>query len=370
MMRKGSMRLPGCLLTGCVLALLSGTPSGAQSLAEQASDGLMRAAGLLEASETAGDRISALTETVRAYETGLQAMRSEVRRLVLQRRELQAKLAAEDADAAALLALMQDATLQTQTRSVLHPGSTPESIRAGMLAQALVPSLLDRATELETVLNDLADTERVLDAGRERLQSGLDQAKNARATLAKALSLRQPLPERLATDEAAFAALIDGADSLAGLSDVLQTESTTDGGLQPENWAWPVSDSAVVTVSGDGQDGWTFQTASAALVTAPVTATIRFAGQVPGFDTIAILEADGGVLVTLAGLQEVFGTRDQIIALGDPLGFMGGVSALAQDKLNADDGRSRLDLNETLYMEIRQAGAPVDPAQVLIAGQE
>ncbi len=354
------------LLTVCVLAFFCAPMAFAESLAQDASDSLMRAASLLEQSESASDRIGALTDTVRAYEAGLQAMRGEVRRLTLRKRDLQAQLAEEDADAAALLVLMQDATLQTQTRSVLHPGSAPESIRAGILARALVPSLLDRASRLQAVLGDLADTEQVLAAGTAELLSGLAKARDARVALAGALSARQTLPDRLATDEAAFAALIGGAETLAALADVLEPDGRATGPLDAGAWARPVSAEAEVQVFENADEGWSFRTLSAALVTAPVDATIRFAGEVPGFASVAILEADGGVLVTLAGMADVFVNRDEVVGKGAPLGFMGG----AQDKLNADSGQSRLEYNETLYMEIRQAGVPVDPGQVLTAGQE
>ena len=140
----------------CVALAMAGSAT-AEGLADAASKALLRAATLLEQSESAGDRIAALTDTIRAYETGLQAMRAEVRRLTLKQRALQERLAAEDADTAALLALMQNATRQTRAQTILHPGSAPESIRAGTLARSMVPALLERAAELESLLNELGE---------------------------------------------------------------------------------------------------------------------------------------------------------------------------------------------------------------------
>ncbi len=344
--------------------LLWAASAGADS-AKDASDALLEAATLLEASETAGDRVEALTQTIRAYEAGLASMRGEVRRLTLRKRELDARLAAEDADLTALLAMMQNATLQAGTETLLHPGSAVETLRAGTLAQSLVPTLSARAAALEDVLLALEETEQVLLGGKAQLTSGLDAVRGARAALADALRDRTELPERLATDQAAMAALVNSAETLASLADALvQGEGQAS---ERRDWLQPVEGASGRQEVGEG---WELRVEPAALVTAPDDATVRFSGEIPDRGTVVILEMDGGLLLVLAGLGTSFVHRDQIVAGGDPIGFMPEMVNGAQDNLNAGDGESSLYRDETLYIEVRRGGVPVDPANFLTLEQE
>ncbi|MEO0918774.1 MAG: peptidase M23, partial [Pseudomonadota bacterium] len=131
-----------------VLLTCLGLCFAAATRAEPASkiqDRLLSAAALLDAAESARDRVDALTDAVQAYEVGLAAMRVELRRLTLLERALLAKLADEDGAIGNLLALMQNATEQTETQSLLHPGSAVDTIRAGTLASLLIPGLQSRA---------------------------------------------------------------------------------------------------------------------------------------------------------------------------------------------------------------------------------
>ena len=70
-MRLGAF-LIGLMMASGAVAQPSGDPA---SDALAAADRLARAGALLEATEGAGNRVKALSETIRAYEDGLQAMR-------------------------------------------------------------------------------------------------------------------------------------------------------------------------------------------------------------------------------------------------------------------------------------------------------
>lgn len=353
------------------LALVAlATAVGAQS-AGDARERLLSAADQLEAAEGAGDRIEALTGAVRAYEAGLSVLRADLRQLTLRERELTQALADEDADIASLLALMQNASFQVESQSLLHPGSATDTIRAGTLAALLVPTLYARAADLEERLLELEEI-RVVVAGAETLLGeGLQGVREARIALADALAARTDLPPRLATNEAAMEALINSADTLHGLADSLLSERAAAGGEAPRTWLPPVAGRVLSALRDPlGRPGWAVATEPRALVTAPADASVRFSGEFHGHGTVTILEVTGGHLILFAGLSTSFVRLGQVLEAGAPVGFAGAGQMAAQDKLNANRAESSLISEETLYIEVRKEGAPVDPATVLTLEQE
>ena len=356
------------------LCLALALPVSAQS-AREAREAILSAADLLEASETAGDRIAALTQAIRAYEAGLSAMRSELRRLTLRQRNLSEGLAEEEGDISTLLAMMQNATSQTEAQSLLHPGGAVDTIRAGTLASVLVPALFARAAELEDRLVALDEVEIVLSAARDGLADGLAGVRQARRLLSDALAERAELPPRLATSDAAMQALINSAETLSGLADSLVPPDAEAGSVSDAAWLPPVAGQVLRSFGsedarGVARPGWGVATEAAALVTAPADVTVRFSDVVPGQGRVVVLEADGQRLIVLAGLSESFARLGEVLAAGAPVGFAGIGQMAAQDNLNAGEAESSLLAEETLYIEIRQAGAPVDPATLLTLEQE
>ncbi|MEM7719421.1 MAG: peptidoglycan DD-metalloendopeptidase family protein [Pseudomonadota bacterium] len=358
------------------LALLTclGLCLAASSLADTASEArqrLLAAAGILEAAETARDRVDALTDAIQAYEVGLAAMRAELRRLTLQERELLADLADEDGAIGNLLALMQNATEQTETQSLLHPGSAVDTIRAGNLASLLIPSLQARAERLQSQLATLDEVQAVLKTAEASMAEGLAGVEQARAALGAALTERTDLPPRLATNIAAMTALVNSAETLSVLADSLLSEDRRSDAPSDAAWVLPLTGRILTGFSEkSGHPGWSVSTFPRALLASPRDATIRFSGGFPGRGDVIILEADGPTLVVLAGLSTRFVEVGQVVAAGDPLGLVGRGQSAAQDNLNVSGGDVSLNSNVTLYIEIRQDGAPVDPGTLLTLKQE
>ena len=348
--------------------------SGAK-MAQSASAMLLEAGQSLDAAETSRDRIAALTETVRAYEVGLSAMREGLRRAALRERVLTEKLQGEDQDIGALLALLQAASRQTQSRALMHPGSATQTIRAGQLAAMMVPALHQQAALIDDDLTELAQLIEIQKAGLSLLQDGHKGMRTARLELSEAVASRTDLPPRVSTDDAAMQALVNSAETLSAFADSLATEelAATDGLGRP--WPLPVKGELLrgfneADGAGRRRPGWIIATDPEAILTAPSDATVRFSGEIPGQGTVAILEATGGSLMILAGIGKSFVERDQIVAKNDPIGFMSGNGAPVQENLIGNSEKSSVFGAETLYMEIRQGRAPVDPADLLTLVQE
>lgn len=368
---------PVCL--ALLLALFLGRaawPQDAAVLAQEASDALGQAAEALAEAETASDRIGALTRTIRAYESGLAAMREGLRRAALRERELAAGLTAQDAELGEMLVLLQNVTRRAGAETVFHPGGAQDSVRAGILAASLVPALKERSSALERDLGDLAALRAVQDAGIGVLEDGLEQVRAARLALARAVSDRTDLPPLAATDQAAMEALINSSETLAAFADSLAGDGAgktprADAGA----WEMPVIGSVLrrfdeADAAGVRHPGWVVATAPEALVTAPAAATVRFAGEVPGSGLVVILEPAPGLLAILSGLGRSLVVRGQIVDTGEPVGLMGIGTAPAQEKLNETSLANGQSGGETLYIEIRQGQAPVDPAAFLRPTEE
>ncbi|MEO1536676.1 MAG: peptidoglycan DD-metalloendopeptidase family protein [Pseudomonadota bacterium] len=339
--------------------------------ADEARAKLLEATELVASAETARDRVDALTDAVRAYEAGLQAMRGEVRRLTLAERELEAALAQEQGDISTLLALMQNATEQTETQSLLHPGSAVDTIRAGTLASALVPNLYAQASELEDRLAALEDVRAVIEAAEASVAEGLDGVRKARIAMGDALRDRTELPPRLATNAAAMEALVNSAETLAALADSLMTEDAATEGASGTGWQPPVAGEIIGGFAPDaGRTGWSVSTAPRALLTSPMDANVRFSGEFPGWGTVVILETEGASLLMMAGLSSSYVALGQVVGAGAPLGLAGAGQSAAQDNLNVRGGDVSLFDDETVYIELRQGGVPVDPATRLMLEQE
>jgi septal ring factor EnvC (AmiA/AmiB activator) len=97
-------------------------------------------------------------------------------------------------------------------------------------------------------------------------------------------------------------------------------------------------------------------------VSAPVDATVRFAGALPDFGVVAILEPRAGELLILSGLGQAYVRRNQIVSKGEPIGLMPGGQDPEQEKLIESSVVSGQPGQETLYIETRQGRDAIDPA--------
>lgn len=358
----------------CAATVPASSEVDVAGLAQEAARQLGEAAEALSEAEKAPDRIEALTRTIRAYEAGLSAMREGLRRAALDERALAERLTDQDEAIGELLVLLERVSKAGQVEAALHPGSAPETVRAGILAASMVPALEERSQALEADLANLSALRTVREGGVTVLQHGLAEVRQARLTLSQAISERTDLPPLIATDEAAMEALINSSETLAAFADSLAGDDVAPPDGESE-WRMPVLGQVVrrfdeADPAGVRRPGWTIAAETQALVTAPAEATIRFSGEVPGSGPVVILEPDPGRLLILVGLGKSFVRNGQIVSAGEPVGLMGGATVTTQEKLNETSllgGQSR---EETLYIEIRQGQTPVDPSAYLRPSEE
>ena len=110
----------GLLAGGGPAAWASETPDAAAA-ARAAAQQIDAAATALAQADSARDRVRALSETTRAFEAGLEAMRDGMRRAAIREQALAAGLQAQQAELAQLLAALQTGQTHVAGRSAHLP---------------------------------------------------------------------------------------------------------------------------------------------------------------------------------------------------------------------------------------------------------
>lgn len=362
------------LAQGSALGSAQSDPGDA---ARAASEQLQAAATLLDDAESARDRVRALTETVRAYEAGLAAMREGLRRAATREAQLSRQLQAREDEIAQLLGVLQTIEAAPPPVLLLHPSGPQGSARAAMMLAEVTPALNARAKTLKRDLDEMRVLRQLRQSATETLEKGLAGVQQARAGLSTAIADRTDLPRRFTEDPIRTAILISSTDTLDGFAegladiasgDIAETSAditTLKGHLPLPVQGIVLRRAGEADAAGIKRAGIILATRPRALVTSPTAATIRYLGPLLDLGNVVILEPQPGTLFVLSGLAEVYGKAGQVIPQGSPIGLMGGAvpktGAQSGAILSLSSDGTGTDRSETLYIEIREGDSPVDP---------
>lgn len=385
-MRKHAHRRPGWRRGLLALAVTAGTclaPASGQGpawaaaepqvAAQMAAEALDAAARRLSEAESAKDRIAALTETIRAYEAGLAAMRDGLREATIRERVIRLRFEERRDQLARLLGVLQTIERAPAPLLLVHPAGPVGTARAGMLMSEVTPALQREAEELRTEIEELAALRELQTEAEEKLRLGLAGLQTARVALSQALADRTELPRRVADDPVRVQILADGATSLKAFAGSLGILPPPVQAVEPVPFeklkgmlSLPVQGTVLrgfgeTDAAGISRPGLTLAARPLALVTSPVAATVRYAGAFLDYGNVVILEPEADWLIVLAGLDEVYGEIGEIKDAGAPVGLLGGQEADAQEFLIEAGQGGGATGQETLYMELRYKGEPVDP---------
>lgn len=372
MMRRGLiLALALALATPPARAQDAGT--GPDAAARRAALALEDASRALDEAHGARNRVKALTETVRAFEAGLEAMRDGLRRAAIREKALTRDLAASEAEIAQLLGILQSMDSAPSPVLLLHPSGPLGTARSGMILADVTPALNAEAETLRAKLSDLAVLRALQESAAGTLREGLSNAQSARVELSQAIADRTDLPRRFTEDPVKTALLIAATESLegfaSGLSQIAVDEapgSLPDISDRKGTLALPVQGRILrrageADAAGITRPGIIMATPPNALVTTPTAATLRYAGPLLDYENVAILEPQAGLLLVLAGLDVIYGETGEVLPGGSPVGLMGGSGADADGILPTETGQAGFDWSETLYIEIRKNNEPVNP---------
>ena len=349
------------------------TAAQAAEMLEQAGFALLEAQG-------ARDRVEALTQTVRAYEEGLLALREGIRQAALRERTILMAFDAERDRLSRLLGVLQSIEAAPAPVVLMHPEGPLGTARAGMILSEVTPAVAGQARALRAQLEELAALRAVQDMALRDLSDALERAQDARTQLSQAIAERRMLPENFLSDDVAMTQLVDSVDSLDTLSALLAQSPPAASPELPDfitargTLPLPVLGTQLrafgeADAAGVARPGLVYATRAGALVTAPWPASVRYAGPLLDYGNVIILEPEAGYLLVLAGLDTVYVNTGVVIPAAGPLGLMpGGAESDTEELIVATLQGSGAALSETLYMELRENGVPVDPAEWFIGG--
>lgn len=344
--------------------------AGVADDAAQASVQLQEAVAGLEKAVEAKDRVAALTQTIKAYENGLAALREALRQADLRDTQLTTQFQTKRDRIAQLLGVLGRLDAEPGPLLMLHPTGPLGTVRSGMLLADVTPALQAEVDALKAELTELAELRQLQTAAGGTLRAGLAAAQNARAALSQAISDRTELPRRFTENPEVLRGLLESADTLEAFATGLTLDENSSSGFVDAKGALdlPVLGTLLLRpgetdARGVTRPGITLATRPAALVTSPWSATIRYRGPLLDYGNVMIIEPGGGYLVILAGLDQVYGEVGEVIAKGAALGLMSGAEAQVADLIapvkEGGGGRE----TETLYLEMRQGAEPVDPTE-------
>ncbi|MCC5957098.1 MAG: peptidoglycan DD-metalloendopeptidase family protein [Natronohydrobacter sp.] len=354
----------GLALAACLIWASTAQADPAER-ATAAARALEAATSAMQAATGGRDQIAALSQTIQAYEDGLVSLRDGLREAQLREAALTRQFSADAARVTRLLSVLMATERVDDSLALVHPEGALATARAAMLLGDVTPALARDVAQLRDALDDLRALRRARQFGLLALEQGLVAAQDARIALAQAISDRGPLPKRLVDDPDQLSILALNAATLDDFAQELQQgavqrHDTPAAGFRDARGSLPAPVRATLLhgfnqpdAAGITRQGVILATAPEALVTAPWSATVRYAGPLAGHGQVVILEPAEAILMVLSGLGTTLVETGEILPAGAPLGSM----PAAQLSESASGIRS-----ETLYFELREDGNPIDPA--------
>lgn len=365
--------IPAQTTTAVEAAAGSGTVLTVAEQAARASAQLREAVAALEAATSGRAQVSALTQTVRAYEEGLAALREAIRQAELRETSLKMRFHAKREQVGQMVAILARMEQTQGPLLLLHPSGPVGTAQSGMMLAEIAPAIQAEAEALKAELQEISDLRALQQAAGQELTTGLSAVQTARSALSKAISERRDLPKRFTEDPEALATLLENAETLDDFSAGLVSHSMDSSALRPFVTAMGVLDLPVIGTLirrpdepdpfGHRRPGMALATRPRALVSAPWPGTIRYLGPLLDYGNVIVLEPGDGYLMVLAGLGTVYGEVGEVVAKGAPLGLMGGEDGTGDSAalgMGSSAASSAMD-TETLYLELRLGATPVDP---------
>jgi septal ring factor EnvC (AmiA/AmiB activator) len=307
------------------------------------------------------DALAASAGAVRAGEREIDGLRAEVEALAVRWTELSRRIAAERANTARLLLVLQRLARLPPEAVVLAGPDPAAAIRGATVVEPVLAALDRRAGAVREEMRGLAETRRLAGERQAALDLTLAAVHNERLELRRLLAEHADLQQRLAGNGEAVAGsdeLAREALAVAELLARLQPETETDGTEPGPKTAVAAGSAQILPAAGRvigrfgepeetgiARRGITVATASGAQVVAPASGRVAFAGPFRGYGLLLIVEHGDGYHSLLAGLDRIDLEIGQQVGAGEPVGMMGGSAAS----------------EPVLYIELRRGGRPIDP---------
>jgi septal ring factor EnvC (AmiA/AmiB activator) len=369
-----------------------------------------RAAALKAEIETMkGDRdkqnaaLIAAVARVKAAEADIAAVQEKIGNLIVQELDTRGRLDGADASISNVLAALERISRNPPPALIVDPSDALGSARSAILIEAILPQLKAKADQVMADLAHLNEIKAAAQAEEANLKANFDVLEEEQLRIATLIQARrqneetataalaqeerdaQEMADKAATLKQLIADLGKQAKAVATAADA--TALANDGGrapsldsetvrmalANPERTSpavpftsakgfldLPVSGVNVINYGdSDGfggiSKGLAIVTRADAPVLAPADGWVLFAGDYLNYGQIVILDAGQDYTILLAGLAAIDVQLGQFVKMGDTLGTMG--SRTFGRTVATSAGASR----PTLYIEMRNNNAPIDP---------
>ncbi len=329
------------------------------------------ATAALAAADEVPDRAGAIAETIRSLEGGLASLRLALRASRALEQEKRSIMAGNRKQLGVLLATLS--TLQNNANALsLHPDGAVASARTAIILAALAPQLRARAASLQAEMDEIDELTRLHNAALVNLQSALLTLQTARAELSRTMRENLPLPANPADSAINIEQLLRASEDLSGLAILLGSRV----GRAPPPSAIPITGlkgklrlpvSGVLArgynqpdAAGIRQPGIVLSAPPLSMVIAPQPAIVRFAGDFMEYGQVVILEPAPRNLQIYAGFGQVYVSTGEVLESGAIMGLLGGETPNSAEFL-VENGSENDSSAESLYIEIRENGSPVNP---------
>jgi murein hydrolase activator len=374
------MRAVAALLALAIGASAAHAAGGPLQAARAAAERIAATEAELVAAGTGEGRYEAVVKAVGSYEEALVTLGRGHREADNRAEAIAVDLAVRRDAIARLLAALQKIERNRNAAGGLHPDGPLGAARASAMLEAMRPALEEEVGTLKRALADLAAARDLRERGVDQIADGLRALEAAREELATLLAARRvaEVADGDAASAAALAAMMRDSDTLTSFAAALDgapvAVSSRQAPLPPRPWPLPVAGEVLrgfeaPDAAGVRRPGIVVAAPPRALVTAPVAATVRYAGPFLDYGWVVVLEPVPGTLAVLAGLGAVHVATGAPVEAGALLGQMGGRALSAEEFLMlSDTGGGGAGAPETLYIEVRRGDGPVDPSAWFVAG--
>jgi len=357
------------------LALLAGPALAQQDSVialRAASEQIESATAALAQTEASDDRVAALSDTIVSLENGLASMRLALRASVAVAEEKREALGRNHAELGHLLATLGKLENTPTQLLVLHPDGALASVRAGIVLAALTPELRGTAQNLRQEL-DAINALNVLHADAlANLKTALQTLQQARGELTEAIREERTPPANPTDSVRNLEQLVRASDDLNDFA--MQLVARLPQERQPPNSPFislrgqlplPVNGTLargynMANGAGVRQPGIVLSAPSLSLVRAPQSGIVRYAGDFMEYGQVVILEPAPQQLQIYAGFGQVYVSTADVLESGAAMGLLGGEMPDSAEFLAESTGENDKG-TESLYIEIRENGIPVNP---------
>ncbi|MFN4101316.1 MAG: murein hydrolase activator EnvC family protein [Pararhodobacter sp.] len=355
-----------------VLACLGGLPAQANTgeNAQSAALALLTAIDTLGAARRAPDQVAALTQAIQAHEAGLSALREGLREAALREAAITRVLEQQQAQVSRLLGAMMAVERIEGPVMFVHPQGPLATARSGMMIADVAAGMQAEADRIGALAREISVLRQLRESAVDTLAAGLTSLQTARTELSQAVADRRDLPPRVGDDEARMLTLLDSVRTLQELATGLAAQpsntaaelpgfASARGRLVPPVTGTLLRGYGEADPTGILRPGLVLATEPGALVVAPWFGTVRYRGPLMDYGNVVLLEPGEGWLLVIAGLDAVYPRMGDVVAQGEALGLMPGGEADGDEFVQPD---AVADRSETLYLELRQDGQAIDPA--------